>query len=134
MYKFIESLQYKSDAQKAFYAVSMALIVTALLFGTWGYNLAHSGNITNMASGVAGVAQSAGEFELSKNFSNTLEQLRQISDSNITDAEQVPAVSVDGKSSETSSVGSRQVNVFATPDNMPESTEQYGDNAADELY
>ena len=127
----IERLQSKSDTQKAFYAMASAAVVVALLFGMWGYNFAHSGKISNIASGAAGVVQTVEDSNISENFKGAMAQLQQISDLAVG-----RDVTPEGVSTSTSeqSAGAKHKNVFVDPASTVELEQDYGANTADVLY
>ncbi|MCD5384626.1 MAG: hypothetical protein LRZ97_01780 [Candidatus Pacebacteria bacterium] len=129
MQHIIDKLQKKSDAQKAFYALTISVLVTALLFSVWGYNFAHSGNINNIASGAASVVQKVDEANINENFNKALEQFKQLNNQVIDTVQSPNDAQVD------SGAGARHMNVFENPANTQQITEEeYGENPADVLY
>ncbi len=129
MTTLLTNLQQKSDQEKAVLATVAAVLITSLLFVTWGYNFAHSGKINNLASSAVGVAGAVESANLGENFSNALEQLKALG--GIADEQIVGEV----ESAETQdSVGAKHINVFANPDAFSDTVPSYGENVGDILY
>ena len=135
MHITLEKLQNKSEEQKAFIAVVVAVVVTATLFLGWGYNFAHSNNVSNLASSASGVAQVVENANIAENMSDIVNKFKEIGF--LDDASQGKKEDTVADTQPEGSVSRRHINVFATPfatPNEPQQIQNYGENAGDVLY
>lgn len=129
MTTLLTNLKQKSDKEKAVLATVVAVLITGLLFVTWGYNFAHTGKINNLASSAVGMADAVESANLVENFSNAFEQLKALggmADGQI--VEEVEGTDIQD------SVGVKHINVFTNPDAFSDTAPSYGENRADVLY
>ena len=111
----LTNLQSKSDQEKTALAIVASVAITVLLFIGWGYNFAHSGKISNLASSAAGVAGMVDEAKLGETFNTALEQLKDIgtiADTKIESKQNIKAKTNTEVSTEQNSVGAKHINVF----------------------
>jgi hypothetical protein len=130
MSTLLDTLQNKSDAEKAFFALAVSVFITVCLFATWGYTVAHSGKLNTLVGGasnsVASVATVVDESGIMTEFSRAFDQLRILSG-------EVQEASL-ATTTDDVSAGGQQINVFATPIEDGFNDPVPGENPADVLY
>ena len=133
----IQKLQKKSEAEKVAIALFSAITITAVLFIGWGYNFAHSGKVSNLASGAAGVATVVEDSRIQESFNDALAEFKKLNIFNdATEQSETSNTEKDIKES----VSRKHINVFATQEafeNGNQATplqQNYGENGGDVLY
>ncbi len=112
MQKIIEKLRNKKQEQRAFMAMTMAVVVTMFIFSLWSYNFAHSGNIKNLASSAVGVSEVVNDINIKENVDGVVSQFKDLKGTidDVNNLEKIKAGLKDSGSK--SSVGGKYVNVF----------------------
>ncbi len=116
----LNKLQNKSEAQKAFYASTISIIIIGLLFIIWGYNFVNSNKVVNIAGSANDVVNIVDSIKFNDNFNRALDEMSQLLNK--------PAPI---KESVDKGVSTKYTDIFNNDDTV---VPNYGDNPADVLY
>ncbi len=115
-------LQNKSEAQKAFYASTISIIIIGLLFVIWGYNFVNGNKVVNIAGSANDVVDIVDSIKFNDNFNKALSEMSQLFDE---------SKSTLNKENIDKGVSSKYTDTFNNNDIV---VPNYGDNPADVLY